>query len=218
MPTGNTAMRNTSQLKARKAELEQLEAAIELKVALWKNSSAQLLRNNIYVFVREVDDETVFKAKTELALWSAANRGKPLTIILSSPGGVCTAGLALLDVLNGLGNSGHHLTVKVRGMAASMGSILLQAGKKGNRRRLVGEHAKVLIHPPWAWYDAPMSAVQLQHEASETRILWKQLCGILANDSECPWTADELEAKVAGNDWWLTAEEAVRYGFADEIG
>lgn len=211
-------MRNTSQLKARKAELEQLEAAIELKAAIWKNASTQLLSHDIYVFVREVDDETVFKAKTELELWSAANKGKPLTIILSSPGGVVTAGLALLDVLNALARAGHDLTIKVRGMAASMGSILLQAGIKGRRRRLVGKHAKVLIHPPWAWYDAPMSAVQVQHEAQEMKLMWQQLCRILATDSECRWTPDELAARVDGDDWWLTAEEAVRYGFADAIG
>jgi ATP-dependent Clp endopeptidase proteolytic subunit ClpP len=206
------------ELKARKAELELLEAEIELSVSLWKNSGTQLLRQGVYLFVRTVDDETVLNAKTELSQWSKANPRKPLTVILSSPGGGVSAGLGLLDVLNALAASGHYLTIKVRGMAASMGSILLQAGIRGKRRRIVGPHSKVLIHPPWGWYEGPMSAVQLQHEAKEMKEMWQHLCRVLADDSDCGWTPAQLEAKVAGDDWWLSAEEAVRYGFADEIG
>ncbi|MFX8805380.1 ATP-dependent Clp protease proteolytic subunit, partial [Acinetobacter baumannii] len=87
------------QLKAHKAELEAIEAAIELSVALWKTSNSHLLQQGTYLFVRTVDDDTVLKAKTELCQWSEANPRKPLTIILSSPGGGVSAGLGLLDVL-----------------------------------------------------------------------------------------------------------------------
>jgi ATP-dependent Clp protease protease subunit len=205
-------------LKARKAELERLEAEIDLVSSLWKNSSTQLLGNGTYLFVREVTDNTVLRAKTELSQWAEANPGKPLTIIMSSPGGGVSAGLGLLDVLNALATSGHNLTIKVRGMAASMGSVLLQAGIRGKRRRIVSPHSRVLIHPPWRWYEGPISSVQLQHEARQMLEIWQHLCRILANDSNCKWTPEELEAKVAGDDWWLSAEEVVRYGFADEIG
>jgi len=102
--------------------------------------------------------------------------------------------------------------VVVTGMAASMGSILLSAAKKG--RRLLYPHARVLIHQPLIQGRFVGPATDIHIQAQEMEKTRDELNKILATAS-----GQSLEkiAKDADRDFYLNAQEAIAYGLADRI-
>lgn len=162
-----------------------------------------------YTFYDGVTADTIKPALAELSKWSRRFPGKPMKIIVNSPGGSVIAGLALFDYIQELRKSGHHITVVALGMAASMGGILLQAGDK----RVVGANAMVLIHEVSSGTSGTVSAMGDSLEFS--RRLWEKLAKILAQRSTM--SAEQVKEACYKKDWWLDAEEAVKLGFADEI-
>lgn len=163
-----------------------------------------------YTFFDGVDWDTCKLGLSELNKISRRFPKQPITVTLNSPGGSVLAGLALYDHIRELSARGHHMTVKVRGMAASMGGILLQAGDT----RIVGEEAMVLIHEVSSGTSGSVSMMQDRIDFSKQ--LWEKLAKILAKRSRM--TVKEIKDKCFKFDWWLDAEEAVKLGFADKIG
>jgi len=100
------------------------------------------LANLTYTFYDEVSEDSVKNCLAELSSWSRRFPAKPIILILNSPGGEVIAGLALFDYILKLRSDGHHVTVIVLGMVASMGGILLQAGDT----RVMGKYSQLLIH------------------------------------------------------------------------
>jgi ATP-dependent Clp endopeptidase proteolytic subunit ClpP len=165
--------------------------------------------NLTYTFYDGVTEDSVKPCLAELAKWSRRLPGKPITIVLNSPGGSVIAGLALLDYINKLRADGHHITVVVLGMAASMGGILLQAGDK----RVIGKYAQVLIHEVAAGTSGKLWA--MDDSITYFKSLWLQLSEILAERSNL--TVAQVRSKALRKDWWLTSKEAIELGFADEV-
>jgi ATP-dependent Clp endopeptidase proteolytic subunit ClpP len=163
-----------------------------------------------YAFVQPVTWDTAKSAIADLNKLSRLNPGQPLTITVNSPGGSVIAGLAMYDHIRDLSARGHHVTVKVRGMAASMGGILLQAGDT----RIVGPEAMVLIHEVASGASGKVS--EMEDELKFSRQLWTRLAHILAKRSTM--TAEQVMEKAHKLDWWLDAQETVALGFADKIG
>lgn len=129
------------------AERHEYEAERTRKdLDVW-NASADEAR--IYHFFGAVDASNVMGAIDVIGNWSRRkinddryNNDKEFTIVFNSPGGSVIHGLALYDFLTELKENGHKLTTITRGMAASMGGILLQAGNE----RVVGANSHMLIH------------------------------------------------------------------------
>jgi ATP-dependent Clp protease, protease subunit len=96
------------------------------------------------------------------------------------------------------------------GMAASMGAILLCAGKDGKRTALT--HARVLIHQPMG--GAEGQATDIEIVSKEIQKLKKELYEIIARHSNQKY---EKIWKDADRDYWMTAQEAKDYGMIDEI-
>lgn len=190
--------------QAEKAEIDRDNARREHDKAL---ADAQEVLT--YTFYDVVNADTVKAALGELGKWSRRFPGKPLKIILNSPGGSVIAGLALYDYIRQLSKSGHHVTVVALGTAASMGGILLQAGDK----RVVGEHAMVLIHEVSSGTTGKVSA--MEEDIRFSGRLWDKLAEILAKHSKL--SVRQIKNRAKKVDWWLDANEAVKLGFADEI-
>ena len=157
-----------------------------------------------------VDDASAKDIVEKLLYLESSDPGKEIHFYINTPGGSITAGMAVYDTIRLISSP---VKVVVTGMAASMGSILLQAPKqKGNR--LVFPHARVMIHQPLIMGRIQAPAVDIHIQALEMERLRAELNEILAKAS-----GQKLEKIVndTDRDFYLTAEEALEYGLADAI-
>lgn len=134
---------------------------------------------------------------------------KDITLYLNSPGGSTIDGLVIYDTLKLMKSP---LTIIVTGLAASMGSIILCAAKKG--RRLLLPHAQVLIHQPHISGKMQGVAVDINIFAKNMEKTRRILNGILASASG---QAIEKVQKDSERDFYMDAQEAIDYGLADAI-
>lgn len=156
-----------------------------------------------------VTDESAKDLTEKLLYLEATGPGKDITFYMNTPGGSITAGMAVYDTIKMISSP---VTVVVTGMAASMGSILLSAPKKG--RRLLYPHARVLIHQPLISGRFIGPATDINIQAKEMEKLRAELNEILAQASGQPI---EKIAKDSDRDFYLNAQEAIAYGLADQI-
>jgi ATP-dependent Clp protease, protease subunit len=134
---------------------------------------------------------------------------KDITLYLNSPGGSTIDGLLIYDTLKLMKSP---LTIIVTGLAASMGSIILCAAKKG--RRFLLPHAQVLIHQPHITGKMQGVAVDINIFAKNMEKTRRILNTILA---EASGQAIEKVQKDSERDFYMDAQEAIDYGLADSI-
>ncbi|HYC72006.1 MAG TPA: ATP-dependent Clp protease proteolytic subunit [Opitutaceae bacterium] len=156
-----------------------------------------------------VTDESAKDLTEKLLYLEATGPGKEIIFYMNTPGGSITAGMAVYDTIKLITSP---VTIVVTGMAASMGSILLSAAKKG--RRLIYPHARVLIHQPLITGRMVGPATDINIQAKEMEKLRDELNHILAAASGQPI---EKVAKDSDRDFYLNAQEAIAYGLADKI-
>ena len=156
-----------------------------------------------------VTDETAKDITEKLLYLEAVAPGKDITFYMNTPGGSITAGMAVYDTMRLITSP---VTVVVTGMAASMGSILLSAAKKG--RRLLYPHSRVLIHQPLISGRFIGPATDINIQAQEMEKMRAELNQILAEASGQPI---ERINRDTDRDFYLNAEEAIAYGLADRV-
>ncbi len=157
----------------------------------------------------EVNDESMKTVMEKMLYLEADKPGEEIKFFINSPGGSITAGMAVYDTMQMLESP---VSCIVHGMAASMGSILLSGGTKG--RRFVFPHARVLIHQPLIMGRIIAPAVDINIQAEEMEKLRGELNLILASASGQPI---EKIQKDTDRDFYLNAQEAIKYGLADAI-
>lgn len=154
-----------------------------------------------------VDDKTAKDITDRLMYLEALDPGKEITFYINSPGGGVTSGMVIYDAMQMITSP---VSTVCMGMAASMGSILLSGGKKG--RRFIFPHGEVMIHQPSGGgrgtsADLEIMAIQIQKA--------KQLgAQILAQN--CGQTVEKV-LKDFNRDYWMDAEESIKYGIIDGI-
>ncbi|MDR1817804.1 MAG: ATP-dependent Clp protease proteolytic subunit [Puniceicoccales bacterium] len=159
-----------------------------------------------------VEDASARDITEKLLYLEADAPGKEITFYINSPGGSITAGMAIYDTIQLISSP---VRVVVTGMAASMGSILLSAGKKfGKGGRLLFPHSRVLIHQPLIMGNIVAPAVDINIQAQEMEKLRDELNRILADASGQPL---EKIQKDTDRDFYLNPREAIAYGLADAI-
>ena len=195
-----------------RGELEKERIEIELEKARFEQSEQQASAsaNRILTFAGSVESDKVTEAMETLEAWSRRDPGQPMTVVFNSPGGSVTDGLALFDTILDLRSKGHAMTTVARGQVASMGGVLLQAGSE----RVIGPGAHMLIHQvAWSGH-GKMGNHEDQLQFS--RMLEKKALQILASRSSL--SQNELSERWKRRDWWLSAKQVVKLGFADRIG
>ena len=132
---------------------------------------------------------------------------KDITMHVDSPGGSVLAGLGMVDVMRYINSDVATINT---GMAASMGSILLSSGTKGKRSSL--NFSKVMIHQVSSGASGHVEDNRISQMESEkyNYVLFK----MLAENSGRPF--DEV-LESARRDKWLNSQEALDFGFIDEI-
>lgn len=191
--------------EAKRHEFEVVRAERELEA--WNASSDE---HRIYQFFGAVDSSNVTAAIDILGNWARRQPNSKLTIVFNSPGGSVIHGLALYDFMSQIKEDGHHITTTARGLAASMGGILLQGGHE----RLIGKNSHVLIHEISSIGMGKVS--EMEDEMKFMKRLQDRVLDILAERSSLSKT--QIKNRWARKDWWLGAEECVKLGFADKIG
>jgi ATP-dependent Clp protease protease subunit len=156
-----------------------------------------------------VTDETAKDLTEKLLYLETTGPGKEIIFYMNTPGGSITAGMAVYDTIKLITSP---VKIVVTGMAASMGSILLSAAKKGNR--YIYPHARVLIHQPLITGRMVGPASDINIQAKEMEKLRFELNHILATASGQSF---DKVAKDSDRDFYLNAEEAIAYGLADKI-
>ena len=157
----------------------------------------------------DVSDKSAKEITEKLLYLESIGPGKDITFYINTPGGSITAGLAIFDTMKMISSP---VSVVVTGMAASMGSILLSAAPKG--RRYLYPHSRVMIHQPLISGRMVAPAVDINIQAEEMEKLRHELNQILADASGKPLEQVEQDTD---RDFYLNAEEAIKYGLADEI-
>ena len=151
-----------------------------------------------------IDANAIVQQFLHLQLEDAA---KPITLYINSPGGSIVDGMAIYDVIR---RSPCPVHAVVSGMAASMGAIILSGCTKGQRAIL--PHGEVLLHQPLGGARGQSTDVEI----SANRILKikRMLLTILAANTGHPY---EKLAEDCDRDYWLDAEDAVKYGICDKL-
>ncbi|ALM06471.1 Clp protease ClpP [Sediminicola sp. YIK13] len=153
-----------------------------------------------------VDDDSA-KHVIDRLLYLDLQNNKEIQLVINSPGGYVTSGFAIYDTIKSLKSP---VSTVCSGLAASMGSILLSAGKKG--RRFIQPHAQVMIHQPSGGARGQASNIEIQaREIIKTRELSAH---ILADN--CGQTFDKV-MKDFDRDFWMNAQESIEYGIVDGI-
>ena len=168
---------------------------------------SRLLKERIVFIGSEVTDDLANLVVAQLLFLQSEDATKDVSVYINSPGGSVTAGLAIYDTMQFLKCG---VVTYCIGQAASMGAVLLTAGSKGKRHALPG--ARIMIHQPWGGAQGTASDIHIQ--AQEILRLKEHLNGILAKHTGK--TIKEV-AKDTDRDFFMSAEEAVKYGLVDVV-
>ena len=133
---------------------------------------------------------------------------KPITIEINSPGGEVSSGLAIIDTINCIESP---VKIVVCGMAASMAALITASGSKGMRYAL--PHSTIMIHQPLGGLQHSQAS-DIEIYAKNILQIKKTLNGILAE--ACGKHPEDVEEDT-DRDYYMTAEEAKKYGLIDEI-
>ena len=168
---------------------------------------SRLMMERIIFLGTEINDYTANTIQAQLLYLDSTDPGKDISIYINSPGGSVTAGLGIYDTMQFITSD---VSTMCTGMAASMGAVLLVAGKEG--KRLALPHSRVMIHQPLGGVQGQASDIEI--EAREIQKFKKELYTIIANHSHTPY--DKVWADSDRN-YWMTAQEAKEYGMIDQV-
>ena len=168
---------------------------------------SRLLKERIIFIGSEVTDDLANLVVAQLLFLQSEDAAKDVSVYINSPGGSVTAGLAIYDTMQFLKCD---VVTYCVGQAASMGAVLLAAGAKGKRHALPG--ARIMIHQPWGGAQGAASDIHIQSQ--EILRLKEYLNGILARHTGKPL---KTVAKDTDRDFFMSAEEAVKYGIVDDV-
>ncbi len=168
---------------------------------------SRLMMDRIIFLGVPIDDYVANIIQAQLLFLESVDAKKDIQIYLNTPGGSVYAGLGIYDTMQYISSD---VATICTGMAASMGAILLCAGEKGKRTAL--KHSRILIHQPMGGAQGQASDIEIT--AREISKLKKELYDIIANHSN--HTYNKIW-KDADRDYWMTSEEAKKYGMIDEV-
>src|SRR5579872_1931853 len=168
---------------------------------------SRLLKERVIFITGPIEDYGASLITAQLLFLEAENPKKEVHMYINSPGGLVTAGLAIYDTMQYVRPAVQTFCI---GQAASAASLLLCAGKKGERFAL--PNARVMVHQPSASYYG--QAADIARHAQEIVKLKRRLNEIYAKHTG--QTVEAIE-KMLDRDTYMTAEEAKNFGLIDQV-
>jgi ATP-dependent Clp protease, protease subunit len=169
---------------------------------------SRLLKENIVFIGTPIDDSVANLVIAQILFLASEDPEKDISLYINSPGGVTTAGLAILDTMNFVQPD---IVTYCVGQAASMAAVLLAAGTKGKRFAL--PYSRVVIHQPHA-QGLGGQAADLDIQTREILRTREMLNQILADA-----TGQSLERirQDVDRDYIMDARQAREYGMIDHV-
>jgi len=166
-----------------------------------------LLKNRIVFLGTPIDDVVANLIVAQLLYLAQEDPEREIQMYINSPGGQVDAGLAIYDTM-------HLIQPQVAttciGMAASMGAVLLAGGAKGKRSSL--PNSRILIHQTSAGFQGTAADIEVQ--AREIIRMNARLQEMMASDTG--QSVERIGSDI-NRDYWMSAQEARRYGVIDMI-
>src|SRR5579864_204890 len=169
---------------------------------------SRLLKEHIVFLGTAIDDNVANLIIAQILFLAAEDPEKDISLYINSPGGVTTAGLAILDTMNLVEPD---IVTYCVGQAASMAAVLLAAGTKGKRFGL--PYSRILIHQPHAT-GLGGQASDIDIHAREILRTREILNDILSSATGQP--LDKIQRDV-DRDYIMDARQAVEYGMIDRV-
>jgi ATP-dependent Clp protease protease subunit len=168
---------------------------------------SRLLKDRIVFLGSSITDEVANSVVAQMLYLQSDEPKSDIHFYINSPGGAISAGLAIYDTMQ-------FVTCDVAtycvGQAASMGAVLLTAGRKGKRFAL--PNARIMIHQPLAGVQG--SAEEILIHAKELKRIKNRMNEILIKHTGHPLTKIERDTD---RDCFMTAAEAMEYGLIDNV-
>ncbi len=168
---------------------------------------SRLMMDRIIFLGSGIDDYVANIIQAQLLFLESVDASKDISIYINSPGGGVYAGLGIYDTMQFIKPE---INTICTGMAASMGAVLMCAGANGKRSAL--PHSRIMIHQPLGGAQGQASDIEIT--AREIMKLKQELYEIIAKHSG--QTIEKVH-NDSDRDYWMTAEEAKKYGMIDEI-
>ena len=168
---------------------------------------SRLLKERIIFLVGPINDNVASLVTAQLLFLESEDPKKEINLYINSPGGLVTAGLGIYDTMQYIKPDVSTLCI---GQAASMGSFLLAAGKKGKRFSL--PNSRIMVHQPSAGFQG--QATDIEIHANEVMDLKKRLNEIYSKHTGK--SVDDVK-KALERDNFMTADNAKEFGLIDAV-
>jgi ATP-dependent Clp protease protease subunit len=168
---------------------------------------SRLLEERIIFLAGPITDSVANLVIAQILFLASKDSKKDIKLYINSPGGSVTAGLAIYDTMQYVSCDVSTICI---GMAASMGATLLAAGGKGKRFAL--PNSEILLHQVAGGIKG--QAADIEIEAKQILKIKGKLNQILAEHTGQPLKKVE---KDTDRDFYLSAEEALKYGIIDKV-
>jgi ATP-dependent Clp protease, protease subunit len=168
---------------------------------------SRLLKDRIIFIGTPIDDYVANLVIAQMLFLQMQDYAKEINVYINTPGGSVTAGLAIYDTMQFVRCE---VATYCVGQAASMGALLLCAGRKGKRHAL--PNSRIMIHQPWGGVQG--QAEDISRHAKEILKMRDRLNEILAFH-----TGQQLDKvqKDTDRDYFMSAQESKDYGIIDEV-
>ena len=168
---------------------------------------SRLMMDRIIFMGVPVTDYVANVIQAQLLFLETTDPKRDVQMFINSPGGSVLAGLGIYDTMQYVSPD---VSTICTGLAASMGAVLLAAGKKGKRTALA--HSRVMIHQPLGGMQGQVSDMEISYHLIKS--MQKELYDILAFHTGQDYKTIE---KDCDRDNWMLAQEAKEYGLVDEV-
>ena len=168
---------------------------------------SRLMMDRIIFMGVPVNDYVANVIQAQLLFLESHDPNRDIQMFINSPGGSVIDGMGIYDTMQYVSPD---VATICTGLAASMGAVLLAAGKEGKRTCL--KHSRVMIHQPSGGMQGQFTDMEISYNLIKQ--LRKELYDILAHHTGQSYKNIEKDSE---RDKWMTSYEAKKYGIVDEV-
>lgn len=168
---------------------------------------SRLMMDRIIFMGVPVNDYVSNVIQAQLLFLESTDKSRDIQMFINSPGGSVIDGMGIYDTMQYVNPD---VATICTGLAASMGAVLLCAGKTGKRSCL--KHSRIMIHQPMGGMQGQVSDMEISYRLIKD--LQKELYEIMSLHTGKDYAQIE---KDSDRDNWMRGDEAKEYGLVDEV-